>query len=99
MPVVPERLFLLAACFWSCCSGVDCCLLLQVELWSSCQRLVFASAGRVLFGRPFFERHGEEQLLQAFLTFEGNFEVISSGARRHACPGSCHCLSDDSRTI
>lgn len=34
---------------------------------------------QVLFGRAFFKRHGLAAVQQAFLEFEGNFEV-SSGA-------------------
>jgi hypothetical protein len=48
---------------------------LQVELWASCRRLVFQSAGRVLFGEAFFSRHGMEDVQREFLTFEDNFEV------------------------
>lgn len=48
---------------------------LQVELWASCQRLVFQSAGRVLFGEAFFDRHGLQAVQREFLTFEENFEV------------------------
>jgi hypothetical protein len=48
---------------------------MQVELWASCQRLVFQSAGRVLFGDAFFARHGLDAVQREFLTFEGNFEV------------------------
>eukprot|EP00775_Hariotina_reticulata_P002863 gene2863-3155_t len=59
----------------------------QVELWSSCQRLVFASAGQVLFGRLFFERHGLDQLLDAFLAFESNFEVAASPVPHWLLPG------------
>lgn len=47
----------------------------QVELWSACQRLVFQSAGRVLFGEAFFARHGLDAVQHEFLTFEENFEV------------------------
>lgn len=47
----------------------------QVELWSSCQHLVFSCAGQVLFGKQFFQRHGLEDVQKAFLTFEENFEV------------------------
>ncbi|WIA16335.1 hypothetical protein OEZ85_013034 [Tetradesmus obliquus] len=50
----------------------------KVELWASCQRLVFQSAGRVLFGQAFFDRHGLEAVQQEFLTFEENFEIAAS---------------------
>lgn len=47
----------------------------QVEMWSACQSLVFGSAGQVLFGRAFFNRHGLAHLQETFLSFEENFEV------------------------
>ncbi|KAF6254878.1 cytochrome P450 [Scenedesmus sp. NREL 46B-D3] len=50
----------------------------KVELWSACQRLVFQSAGRVLFGEAFFARHGLDAVQHEFLTFEENFEIAAS---------------------
>eukprot|EP00878_Enallax_costatus_P026804 GHUV01028803.1.p1 GENE.GHUV01028803.1~~GHUV01028803.1.p1 ORF type:complete len:247 (+),score=65.51 GHUV01028803.1:153-893(+) len=50
----------------------------RVELWSACQSLVFSCAGQVLFGKQFFQRHGLEEVLKTFLTFEENFEVAAS---------------------
>lgn len=34
---------------------------------------------QVLFGAPFFKRHGLQAVQQAFLDFEGNFEVMTVG--------------------
>jgi hypothetical protein len=36
---------------------------------------VFAAAGQVLLGGAFYERHGLSAVQEAFLDFEGSFEV------------------------
>eukprot|EP00879_Flechtneria_rotunda_P018291 GHRR01019188.1.p1 GENE.GHRR01019188.1~~GHRR01019188.1.p1 ORF type:complete len:508 (+),score=214.12 GHRR01019188.1:966-2489(+) len=50
----------------------------KVELWESCQQLVFDCAAQVLFGTRFFQRHGLTDVRQSFLVFEEQFEVAAS---------------------
>jgi hypothetical protein len=47
----------------------------QVELWSASKTLVFQSAGGVLFGTKFFQRHGPKAVQETFFGFEESFEV------------------------